>query len=107
MRFGVSQGCVPCRRTSVRRSQNPNPKLNAEKRQGRERRQKVRVKVKTPLKPYKYPPDQQEEAIDTVLRQVESLSAEWASACPFILGSGIRLPQVVNARAFNGRNVFV
>lgn len=41
-------------------------------------RAKLRVMVKTLLKRYKYPPDRQEEATDTVLRQAESLSAEWA-----------------------------
>lgn len=29
---------------------------------------------------YKYPPDRQEEAADTVLRRAESLSAAWAEA---------------------------
>ncbi|MBN3739178.1 MULTISPECIES: type I restriction endonuclease subunit R [Burkholderia] len=42
-------------------------------------RAKLRVMVKTLLKRYKYPPDRQEEATDTVLRQAESLSAEWTS----------------------------
>ncbi|WP_431273664.1 type I restriction endonuclease subunit R [Variovorax ureilyticus] len=41
-------------------------------------RAKLRVMVKTLLRRYKYPPDRQEEATDTVLRQAESLSAEWA-----------------------------
>jgi type I restriction enzyme R subunit len=40
-------------------------------------RAKLRVMVKTLLKRYKYPPDKQEEATETVLRQAESLSAEW------------------------------
>ncbi|HEX7935795.1 MAG TPA: type I restriction endonuclease subunit R [Paraburkholderia sp.] len=43
-------------------------------------RAKLRVMVKTLLKRYKYPPDRQEEATDTVLQQAESLSAEWAVA---------------------------
>jgi type I restriction enzyme, R subunit len=43
-------------------------------------RAKLRVMVKTLLRRYKYPPDRQEEATDTVLRQAESLSAEWAAA---------------------------
>ena len=34
--------------------------------------------VKTLLKRYKYPPDKQDEATETVLRQAETLSAEWA-----------------------------
>ncbi|CAM8798779.1 Type I restriction enzyme endonuclease subunit [Burkholderia pseudomallei] len=42
-------------------------------------RAKLRVMVKTLLKRYKYPPDRQEEATDTVLRQAESLSTEWTS----------------------------
>ncbi|MFT3802814.1 MAG: type I restriction endonuclease subunit R [Burkholderiaceae bacterium] len=40
-------------------------------------RAKLRVMVKTLLRRYRYPPDRQEEATDTVLRQAESLSAEW------------------------------
>ena len=43
-------------------------------------RAKLRVMVKTLLRRYKYPPDRQEEATETVLRQAESLSAEWAMA---------------------------
>ncbi|ARL22920.1 type I restriction endonuclease subunit R [Burkholderia pseudomallei] len=42
-------------------------------------RARLRVMVKTLLKRYKYPPDRQEEATDTVLKQAESLSAEWAN----------------------------
>lgn len=41
-------------------------------------RAKLRVMVKTLLKRYKYPPDKQEEATETVLRQAEALSSEWA-----------------------------
>lgn len=40
-------------------------------------RAKLRVMVKTLLRRYKYPPDRQEEATETVLKQAESLSAEW------------------------------
>ncbi|TDG05115.1 type I restriction endonuclease subunit R [Paraburkholderia guartelaensis] len=40
-------------------------------------RAKLRVMVKTLLRRYKYPPDRQEEATDTVLRQAASLSADW------------------------------
>ncbi len=40
-------------------------------------RAKLRVMVKTLLRRYKYPPDRQEEATETVLRQAETLSAEW------------------------------
>jgi len=43
-------------------------------------RAKLRVMVKTLLRRYKYPPDRQEEATETVLRQAESLSAQWATA---------------------------
>jgi type I restriction enzyme, R subunit len=43
-------------------------------------RAKLRVMVKTLLKRYKYPPDKQEEATETVLRQAEALSAEWSAA---------------------------
>ena len=43
-------------------------------------RARLRVMVKTLLKRYKYPPDKQEEATETVLKQAESLSAEWVVA---------------------------
>jgi type I restriction enzyme R subunit len=43
-------------------------------------RARLRVMVKTLLRRYRYPPDRQEEATETVLRQAESLSAEWAVA---------------------------
>lgn len=43
-------------------------------------RAKLRVIVKTLLRRYKYPPDRQEEATETVLRQAESLSADWSIA---------------------------
>ena len=42
-------------------------------------RARLRVMVKTLLKRYKYP-DKQEEATETVLKQAESLSAEWVAA---------------------------
>ena len=40
-------------------------------------RAKLRLLVKRILRKYKYPPGQQEEAINLVLQQAESLSAEW------------------------------
>ena len=40
-------------------------------------RASMRVMVKTLLRRYKYPPDKQEEATETVLKQAEMLSAEW------------------------------
>lgn len=40
-------------------------------------RARLRVMVKTMLRRYKYPPDRQEEATETVLKQAQSLSAEW------------------------------
>lgn len=40
-------------------------------------RARLRVMVKTLLKRYKYPPDRQDEATETVLRQAETLSGEW------------------------------
>lgn len=43
-------------------------------------RARLRVMVKTLLKRYKYPPDRQEEATETVLKQAESLSASWSNA---------------------------
>jgi len=36
--------------------------------------------VKTILKKYKYPPDKQESATETVLEQAEKLSLAWANA---------------------------
>ena len=42
-------------------------------------RARLRVMVKTLLKRYKYPPDRQDEATETVLKQAESLSAEWVT----------------------------
>ena len=41
-------------------------------------RAKLRLGVKRILRKYKYPPDQQEEAIELVLRQAETLSAAWS-----------------------------
>ena len=41
-------------------------------------RASMRVMVKTLLRRYKYPPDKQEEATETVLKQAEMLSAEWS-----------------------------
>jgi type I restriction enzyme R subunit len=43
-------------------------------------RARLRVMVKTLLRRYKYPPDRQEGATEIVLRQAESLSAEWVMA---------------------------
>ena len=40
-------------------------------------RASIRVMAKTLLRRYKYPPDKQEEATETVLKQAEMLSAEW------------------------------
>ncbi len=41
-------------------------------------RAKLRIMVKLILRKYGYPPDFQEDAIQTVLQQAEALSAEWA-----------------------------
>lgn len=41
-------------------------------------RAKLRLMVKRILRKYKYPPDKQEEAIELVLKQAETLSAIWA-----------------------------
>jgi len=41
-------------------------------------RAKIRVMVKRILNKFGYPPDLQEEAVKTVLRQAELLCAEWA-----------------------------
>lgn len=40
-------------------------------------RAKLRLMVKRILRKYKYPPDRQEEAVQLVLDQAETLSAEW------------------------------
>lgn len=40
---------------------------------------RLRVMVRTLLRRYKYPPDRQEEATETVLRQAESLSGQWVA----------------------------
>lgn len=40
----------------------------------------MRRDVRRLLKKYKYPPDQTEKAIDTVLRQAELMATEWAAA---------------------------
>jgi len=42
-------------------------------------RARLHVMVKTLLKRYKYPPGKQEEATENVLKQAESLSAEWVA----------------------------
>lgn len=42
-------------------------------------RARLRIMVKTLLKRFKYPPDKQEEATETVLRQADALSSEWAA----------------------------
>ena len=41
-------------------------------------RAKLRLMVKRILRKYKCPPDKQEEAIELILRQAETLSATWA-----------------------------
>jgi type I restriction enzyme R subunit len=41
-------------------------------------RARMRVLVKRILRKYGYPPDLQDEAVQTVLRQAEALSAQWA-----------------------------
>ncbi len=42
-------------------------------------RAKIRFMVRTLLRRCKYPPDQQEEATETVLKPAESLSDAWAA----------------------------
>jgi len=41
-------------------------------------RASLRLMVKRILRKYKYPPEKQEEAVQLVLEQAESLCAEWA-----------------------------
>jgi type I restriction enzyme R subunit len=43
-------------------------------------RARLRLMVKSLLRRYRYPPDQEATATELVLRQAETLSAEWASA---------------------------
>jgi type I restriction enzyme R subunit len=43
-------------------------------------RAEIRTRIRRLLRRYKYPPDRQEKAIDTVLKQAELLCNEWASA---------------------------
>ena len=43
-------------------------------------RASLRLMVKRILRKYKYPPDQQEGAVDLVLQQVQALGEEWAIA---------------------------
>jgi type I restriction enzyme R subunit len=45
-------------------------------------RAKLRVMVKRVLRKYGYPPDKQEKAAETVLKQAELLSGEWALEAP-------------------------
>jgi type I restriction enzyme R subunit len=45
-------------------------------------RARIRVMVKRILNKYGYPPDLQEEAVKTVLRQAELLCADWAQEAP-------------------------
>ena len=40
-------------------------------------RAKLRLMVKRILRKYKYPPDQQEAAVELVLRQAEALGEAW------------------------------
>ena len=42
-------------------------------------RAKLRLMVKTVLKKWKYPPDGQDKAAETVLEQAQALSAAWAT----------------------------
>ena len=42
-------------------------------------RAKLRVLVRRILRKYGYPPDKQEKATETVLRQAELLCADWAA----------------------------
>ena len=42
-------------------------------------RASLRIRMKSLLKRYKYPPNGQEEATETVPRQAEALSAEWVT----------------------------
>ena len=42
-------------------------------------RASLRLMVKRILRKYKYPPSRQEEAVKLVLKQAETLSAEWVN----------------------------
>ena len=41
-------------------------------------RARLRLLVRNLLRKYKYPPDQQDEAVELVLSQAEVISEEWA-----------------------------
>ena len=41
-------------------------------------RAKLRLMVKRILRKYKYPPDQQDAAVELVLQQMQTLGEEWA-----------------------------
>lgn len=43
-------------------------------------RARLRVMIRTLLRRYKYPPDRQEAAIETVLQQAEAVSTEWSAS---------------------------
>ena len=42
-------------------------------------RAKLRLTVKRLLRKYKYPPDKQEKAVQTILEQAEVLCRDWAA----------------------------
>ena len=43
-------------------------------------RASIRIMIRLTLKRHKYPPDEQKEAIDLVMKQTEALGDEWALA---------------------------
>ena len=43
-------------------------------------RASIRVMIRLTLRRHRYPPDEQKEAIDLVMKQTEALSNEWALA---------------------------
>jgi type I restriction enzyme R subunit len=73
-------GDATLKRIAVELTQNLRKSVTVDWAKRETIRAKLRVMVRTLLRRYKYPPDRQEEATETVLRQAESLSAEWVSA---------------------------
>jgi type I restriction enzyme R subunit len=65
-------------------------------------RAKLRLLVKRILRKYKYPPDQQEEAINLVLQQAESLSAEWVKSSIYSIKKFVKIASD-GVRCLNGK----
>ncbi len=60
---------------------------------------KLRLMVKRILRKYRYPPDQQDAAMEVVLQQAKALGEAWASPCS---AAGDNLSHVRSAFIFSG-----